>query len=94
MPVVETSSGTIMAKIYNLLMRARRRKPLKFRELVTLLEVAGFVRERSQGTSHTIYKHPDIPGHMNIQSDGAEAKPYQVKLFLVMIDDAAIELTD
>jgi predicted RNA binding protein YcfA (HicA-like mRNA interferase family) len=83
-----------MAKIYNLLNRARRRKPLKFRELIMLLEASGFVRERSQGTSHTIYKHPEISGHMNIQSDGADAKPYQVKQFLVMIDEAGIEPTD
>ena len=83
-----------MTRIANLLERARGRKPIKYRELVKLLEAACFVQQPQRGTSHTIYKHPDLLGHMNVQRDSAEAKPYQVKQFLVMIDEAGIKPTD
>ncbi len=83
-----------MTGIAKLLERARSRKPIKYRELVKLLEAAGFEQLPQRGTSHTIFKHPALTGHVNIQRDGSEAKPYQVKQFLVMIDEAGIKPTD
>ena len=53
---------------------------LRFADLCTLAEMAGFVFDRAAG-SHRIYKHP-MGGMMNFQDVNGKAKPYQVKQLL------------
>ena len=64
-------------------------KGLSFAELCRLAEYAGFHFKRQRG-SHRIYKHPDLSSRIQImtfqESKHSEAKPYQVRQLLDVID--------
>ena len=60
-------------------------KKLGFREMVTLVEGFGFQLKRVQG-SHHIFGREDIPEQVNIQEVKGEAKPYQVRQFLRIVE--------
>ena len=51
---------------------------LDFADLCFVLERAGFTRRAGKG-SHTIFFRDGVTEIVNIQSNGAKAKPYQVK---------------
>jgi predicted RNA binding protein YcfA (HicA-like mRNA interferase family) len=55
-----------------------------FKELCRLAEAFGFRLMRTNG-SHHIYQHPDVPGNLNLQPKGKNAKPYQVRQFLALL---------
>ncbi len=61
-------------------------KNIKFREMVTLIEAFGFSLARVNG-SHHIFTHPDISELVNIQNNKGNAKPYQVRQFLSIIEE-------
>jgi predicted RNA binding protein YcfA (HicA-like mRNA interferase family) len=70
-----------MGRFEKLLQRATEAPGnLRFSDLCTLAEMAGFVFDRAGG-SHKIYKHP-AGGMMNFQDVNGKAKPYQVKQLL------------
>lgn len=70
-----------MGRFEKLLQRATEApRNLRFSDLCTLAEMAGFVFDRSAG-SHKIYKHSTY-GMMNFQDVNGKAKPYQVKQLL------------
>ena len=50
---------------------------IRFEDLCSLLEALGFAR-RSKG-SHNIFRKSGIEERINLQRDGNNAKPYQVK---------------
>lgn len=50
---------------------------IRFDDLCALLEQAGFVRRARGG--HVIYRKEGVSDLINLQRDGANAKPYQVK---------------
>lgn len=50
---------------------------IRFEDLRTLLLALGFV-ERTRG-SHHMFGKPGVEQQINLQRDGAKAKPYQVK---------------
>lgn len=52
-------------------------KDIDFNELCKVLKTLGF-EERIKGSHHIFYKE-GIEEILNVQSDGAKAKPYQVK---------------
>ncbi|MGH2568248.1 MAG: type II toxin-antitoxin system HicA family toxin, partial [Bacteroidota bacterium] len=58
-----------------------------------LVEAFGFQRERISG-SHHIYVHPNIPELVNLQSVKGQAKPYQVRQFLAIIEKYNLRLGD
>ena len=66
-------------------------KNLRFDELCSLAIGVGFVKRkfkrRKKGSSHKIFKHPDLKAMMNFQKakDG-KAKPNQVRQLLDFID--------
>ena len=61
---------------------------LTLRELCALAEGVGFEhRKKKSGTSHRIYKHPNIKKTLNFQSDRGKAKFYQVNQLLNIIDE-------
>ncbi|MBD2346176.1 type II toxin-antitoxin system HicA family toxin [Anabaena subtropica] len=68
-------------------------KNIQFNELVSLVEAFGFSLSRVNG-SHHIFTHPDIPGLLNLQNRKGEAIPYQVRQFLVLIEEYALTLED
>jgi predicted RNA binding protein YcfA (HicA-like mRNA interferase family) len=56
-----------------------------FADLVDLVEAFGFRLARASG-SHHIFTHPDIPGLLNLQEANGEAKPYQIRQFLRLVE--------
>jgi hypothetical protein len=60
-------------------------KNIRFDDLVYLVECFGFVLDRKSG-SHNIYKHNEIEEMINIQNINGEAKPYQIKQFISLIE--------
>lgn len=56
-----------------------------FDDMINLLDGFGFRLVRVSG-SHHIFAHPDIPEVINFQSVGGEAKPYQIRQFLRLVE--------
>ena len=63
---------------------------LSFRDLQRLAEAMGFRLDRI-AASHHIYRHPGIGRILNLQPDGKDAKPYQVRQFLDMIEQYGLK---
>jgi predicted RNA binding protein YcfA (HicA-like mRNA interferase family) len=69
-----------MAKLEKLILKilsGMADKNIRFEELRSILKNLGF-EERIKG-SHHIFTRKDVEEIINIQSDGGNAKPYQVK---------------
>ena len=58
---------------------------MKFADFVRLISSFGFKLDRVNG-SHHIFVHDDIDEIINIQNVKGEAKPYQIKQFLKIIE--------
>ena len=58
---------------------------LHFDEMVALAEAFGFRLSRRRGSYH-IFTHPEIRELVNLQEEGGQAKPYQVRQFLKIIE--------
>ena len=56
-----------------------------FSDLRNLIEGFGFRLDRVTG-SHHIFVHPDIPELVNLQEVKGEAKPYQIRQFLRLVE--------
>ena len=56
-----------------------------FRDLCALLEATGFRLQRVNG-SHHVFVHPEVPELINLQDAGGEAKPYQIRQFLRLLE--------
>ena len=58
-----------------------------FAELTTFIERLGFIQKERRSGSHVIYGHPDFPRELvNLQRRGNEAKPYQVRQVLDLVE--------
>ena len=68
-------------------------KNVKFAEMVKLVEGFGFQLSRTEG-SHYIFNRPDIPELVNLQNVKGEAKPYQVRQFLKLVEKYNLKLED
>jgi len=66
---------------------------VKFAHFRRLVEALGFQLERVAG-SHHIFSHPEIPEVANIQEVGGEAKPYQIRQFLRLVERYNLKLED
>ncbi len=64
-----------------------------FRDLQRLLEALGFVLDRQRG-DHYLYRHPAVRQRVNIQRQGAQAKPYQVRQVLELVERYGLELEE
>ena len=60
-------------------------KNIKFNDLTALLEAMGFIPDRVNG-SHHIFKHPKVVELINIQDVHGEAKPYQIRQVVELIE--------
>ncbi len=60
-------------------------KNIRFDEAVLLLEAYGFRLSRVRG-SHHIFVHPEVNELVNLQNVDGEAKPYQVRQILRLIE--------
>lgn len=75
---------TQLAKLYAALL-ANPRGSLSFRDFERLLEAFGFVHARTKG-SHRQYVHPKMPRPFPVQADGKDAKRYQIREFLDLVE--------
>lgn len=62
-----------------------------FRDMVKLVEGFGFRLVRVTG-SHHIFVHPGIPEQVNLQDVGGQAKPYQIRQFLRLVERYGLKL--
>lgn len=60
-------------------------KNVRFREFQKLLEEIGFTLSRVSG-SHHIYSHPEVTELVNIQNVSNQAKPYQIRQVLYLVE--------
>jgi len=66
-------------------------KNIKYNDFVTLIKAFGFELDRSNG-SHNIYFNSEINKQINIQNIKGEAKPYQIKQFLKLVESNNLRL--
>lgn len=78
-----------------LLRRLYRRNTsnVKFGEFQQLVEAFGFSLRRIRG-SHHLFKHPKVPGFLNLQPKKGEVATYQVRQFLKLIEKYDLHLED
>jgi predicted RNA binding protein YcfA (HicA-like mRNA interferase family) len=77
-------------KLYSQLLKSTDRS-ISFRDFVALIEAFGFVHSRTKG-SHLSYKHPACHKLMVIQPLGKDAKRYQVREFLDLVREFALQI--
>ena len=64
---------------------------LRFREAEVLTEAFGFRLSRVRG-SHHIYTHAGVPELINLQDVDGQAKAYQVRQLLKLVERYRLEL--
>jgi predicted RNA binding protein YcfA (HicA-like mRNA interferase family) len=80
------------AKLYAQLLESRRRT-VSFRDFVALVIAFGFREARARG-SHRCFRHPDCPRLLVIQPKGNDAKDYQLREMLDMVEEYGLTLED
>jgi predicted RNA binding protein YcfA (HicA-like mRNA interferase family) len=60
-------------------------KNIRFPDRVNLVEGFGFSLDRVSG-SHHIFMHPEVRELVNLQNVGGQAKPYQIRQFLKLVE--------
>ena len=68
-------------------------KNFRFDDFAVLVQSFGFRISRARGSDH-IYIHPSIPELVNIQEVDGEAKPYQIRQFLKLVERYDLRLED
>lgn len=66
---------------------------IRFTDMVTLVESYGFHLARISGRHH-IFVHPEIPELVNLQDIGGQAKPYQIRQLLRLVERYNIRMED
>jgi predicted RNA binding protein YcfA (HicA-like mRNA interferase family) len=66
---------------------------VRFSDACALLEAFGFRLVRVSG-SHHIFRHPDLREAINIQNVRGEAKPYQLKQIMRLVERYNLVLED
>ena len=59
---------------------------VSFADMRRLIEAFGFRLSRVNG-SHHIFQHPDIAELVNLQDVGGQAKPYQIRQVLKLVEE-------
>ena len=78
------------SKLYQLLLDTSNRS-VTFRDFIALIEAFGFIHERTKG-SHQSYSHPACAKLLVVQPLGKDAKRYQVRELLDMIEENGLTL--
>jgi predicted RNA binding protein YcfA (HicA-like mRNA interferase family) len=68
-------------------------KNIRFEEMVALVEAFGFRLARVSG-SHHIFIHPGVDELANLQNVNGQAKPYQVRQFLRLVERYNLRLKE
>jgi len=82
-----TKKHKLLSKILN------NQKNVSFDDIVTLIEAFGFYRSRVGGSNH-VFEHPDIPELVNLQNQKDQAKSYQIRQFLALLEQYNLTLED
>jgi predicted RNA binding protein YcfA (HicA-like mRNA interferase family) len=80
------------AKLYSLLLQSTNRS-VSFRDFVALVEAFGFVHARTKG-SHQSFWHGRCPKLLVLQPLGKDAKRYQVREFLDMVEEYGLTMDE
>jgi len=83
---------TQIAKLYAWLL-ANPRGSLSFSDFERLLAAFGFRLERIKG-SHRQYSHDAVPWVFTVLPEGKDAKRYQVRRFLDMVDEFGLSMDE
>ena len=68
-------------------------KNVHFDEMITLAEAFGFRLSRVS-SSHHIFAHPQVRELVNLQNVNGQAKPYQIRQFLQLVERYNLTLED
>jgi len=68
-------------------------KNVAFGDMINMVEGFGFQLVRVSG-SHHIFSHPGIPELVNLQEVKGEAKPYQIRQLLRLVERYNLTLED
>lgn len=68
-------------------------KNVRFQDMLVLVQAFGFRLSRVSG-SHHIFTHPGIPELVNLQEVHGQAKPYQIKQFLKLVERHNLVMED
>ena len=68
-------------------------KNVRFTDMANLVKGFGFKLSRTDG-SHHIFIRSDIPELVNLQNVKGQAKPYQMRQFLKLVEKYNLELED
>ena len=68
-------------------------KNTRFADMCQLVEAFGFGLARVSG-SHHIFKHPDVAELVNIQEVRGQAKLYQIRQFLKLVEEYNLTLEE
>jgi predicted RNA binding protein YcfA (HicA-like mRNA interferase family) len=66
---------------------------VRFGDLVDLVEAFGFHLSRTSG-SHNVFVNPEVAELLNLQDVGGEAKPYQIRQFLRLVERYNLRMRD
>lgn len=77
-------------KLYAQLLYSTNRS-IDFRDFIAMIEAFGFENIRTKG-SHRSFAHSDCPRLLVLQPKGKDAKRYQVREFLDMIEEFGLTL--
>ena len=69
------------------------KKGIRFSDFMRLVEAFGFTLDRVSG-SHHIFKREGIEEMVNIQEYKGEAKPYQIRQFLEIIEKYGLSMEE
>ena len=78
------------SKLYQQLLSSRM---VSFRDFERLLRAFGFELDRTVG-SHRQYVHPKIARAFPVQPEGKDAKRYQVREFLELVERYGLHLAE
>lgn len=79
-------------KLYSQLLASASRT-VSFHDFERLLEAFGFELARTAG-SHRQYVHPLVPRPFPVQPDGKDAKRYQVREFLELVETYGLHMAE
>jgi len=79
---------TQIEKLYARLL-TNQRQSIAFRDFEALLKAFGFELARTTG-SHRQYVHPFVPRPFPVQPEGKDAKRYQVREFLELVEQYSL----
>lgn len=66
---------------------------VRFADVVSLVEALGFERQRTEG-SHQLFWHKGILEELNLQTRKGEAKAYQLRYLVRLVERYNLKLED